>query len=76
MEWYLEILGNIKNTSDIKRVVVIKLVESGLEIFWTNLPDTHEDKLMIWMASKKHRKELVGILRPDIIPMRILEKMR
>jgi hypothetical protein len=71
-EHYLEILSNIEYADDIERVVVVKLVKSSLEIFWPDLPYTHEDKLMIGMTSKEHCKKLGGILRTNVIPTRFL----
>jgi hypothetical protein len=60
-EQYLEILSDVEYSGDVQWVVIIKFVESGLEIFWTDLPYMHEDKLMIGMTSKEHCKELVSI---------------
>jgi hypothetical protein len=75
-EQYFEILSNIKYAGDIERVVVVKLVERSLKVFWPDLPDPHEDELMIGMTSKEHCKELVGILRTDVIPCWFLRQMR
>ena len=69
---YLEILGDIKNASDVERVLLIEVPERVRQVRRTNLPDAHEDKLVIGVAGEEHRQETLRILQTNIVPRKTL----
>jgi hypothetical protein len=51
---HLEVLCNIKNPRYVQRTFVIVITERVGKISGVNLPYTHEDELMVWVARKEH----------------------
>lgn len=51
---YFEILCYIQNSRDVHRIVFIELSERSSQVCGFNLPDAHENQLVIGMASQKH----------------------
>jgi len=58
---YLKILSDVKDSSDVKRVFFIKIAERARQIRRFDLPNPHEDKLMVRVASQEHGKEFLAV---------------
>lgn len=68
----LQILGDVENAGDIKGVVFVEFIKCIFEILGTNLPDTHEDELVVWVASEKHGEQFACILGSNFCPFLFL----
>ena len=76
MVWHtdLEILRDIQNPSDVQVALIIEVAERVGEVRRLDLPDTHEDELVVGMSCEEHRKESLRILSTNAIPWDILKK--
>jgi hypothetical protein len=71
--YYLEILSNVEDSSDIQGIFFVKVTERISQIRWLDLPDPHKDELMVWMASQEHGKKFSGVLEAYVTPRRVLQ---
>lgn len=69
---HLEVLRNIQNPSNVEGALVIEVTKGAEKIRRIDLPQPHEDKLMVRMTCQKHSQQLARILETNITPILIL----
>lgn len=69
---HLEVLRNIQNPSNVERALVIEVTKCTEKIRGVDLPQAHEDKLMVRVTCQKHSQKLARIFEPKVAPVLIL----
>ena len=69
---HLEVLRNVQNPSNVERTLIIEITESTKKIRRIDLPQAHEDKLMVRVTCQKHGQKLARIFEPNVTPVLIL----
>ena len=65
---HLEILSDVEDSRNVEGVLLIKVAERGGQIGRVDLPNSHEDELVIGVAGEEHGQELAGIFVLSLIP--------
>ena len=69
---HLEDLRNIQNPSNVEGALVIEVTKGAEKIRRIDLPQPHEDKLMVRVTCQKHSQQLARILETNATPVLIL----
>ena len=65
-------MSNIQDPSDIEGALGIEVYEGSQKVLRLDLPDAHEDELVVGVAGQKHGQEPLGVLQPDLVPRGLL----